>query len=175
MEHSFSTQLVRVDSDLYHYVFYVPLEVAESLKSRDISRLVCTVNKQLSFHCALLSDGKGGTVISLNKARIKKLGLVREQIFEVKLIEDKTEYGMPISDELREVLYQDDAASEIFHGLTKGKQRTLIYWSDNVKSSDIKIRRALVLCNHLVESQGEIDFKQLGRDIKEANNRAKLA
>lgn len=76
-----------------------------------------------------------------------------------------------MSDELREVLDQDNQARVYFDKLTSGKQRSLIHWSDGVKSTDIKIRRALVMTQHLVTQQGKVDFLLLANEIKEANAR----
>lgn len=95
-------------------------------------------------------------------------------MFDIELEKDMTKYGTAMSDEFAVVLEQDQEGSAIFHRLTPGKQRTLIYFSDNVKSSDIKIRRALVVMRHLVESQGELDYKRLNVMVKEANQSAKL-
>lgn len=172
---SFNTQLERVSSDLFHYFFRVPDEVAEKFISKEDRRVVCVAEGKIKFHCAILSDGAGGKIVTFNQERVKKLGLRTGEVFNVEMEKDASEYGMPISEELLEVLDQDPLANELFHGFTKGKQRTLIYWSDNVKSSEIKIRRALVMANHLVQNKGELDFKQLNVEMKEANQQAKLS
>lgn len=114
-----------------------------------------------------------GYFINVNNERRKKLGLLLGELVEVHLEKDRSEYGMPMSDELREVFNQEEEASKIFHSLTAGKQRSLIYWTDNVKSSQIKIRRALVLVNHLLANKDNLDFKTLNAELKEANQRAK--
>lgn len=72
------------------------------------------------------------------------------------------------------MLDQNPEADKVFHAFTKGKQRTLIYWLNNVKSSDIRIRRALVMTDHLVNQRGNIDFKLLNVEMKTANQAAKL-
>jgi uncharacterized protein YdeI (YjbR/CyaY-like superfamily) len=108
------------------------------------------VNDKVKYHCAIHTDGSGGYRIMLNKERCKKLGLTRGETIHVELEKDRSEYGVPIGEQLREVLDQNPEADKVFHGFTKGKQRTLIYWVNNVKSSDIRIRRALVMTDHLV-------------------------
>lgn len=171
---TFSTQLNKDDnSDLYHWFFSVPSEIAESLIVGNNRRVVTTVNSTVKYHCAVFGDGMGGYRILLNRERCKKLGLVRGETIHVELQKDTSEYGVPMSEELREVLDQNPAADDLFHKLTKGTQRTLIYWSDNVKSSDIKIRRAIVLTNHLVNQNGKPDFKLMNVEMKEANQAAK--
>ncbi|MBP9150945.1 MAG: DUF1905 domain-containing protein [Flavobacteriales bacterium] len=171
---TFSTQLNKDDnSDLYHWFFSVPSEVAESFIEGNDRRVVTKVNGEVKYHCAIYGDGMGGYRILLNRERCKKLGLVRGETISVELEKDTSEYGVPMSEELREVLDQNTEADELFHKLTKGTQRTLIYWSDNVKSSEIKIRRAMVMTDHLVNHGGKPDFKLLNVEMKAANQAAK--
>ncbi len=169
----FSAPLQRLDSKVWYYFVPVPDEVAEQFIEGDDRRVICTVEGKLSFHCGLMPGGSTNYFVLLNDQRRKKLGIVLGQVVHLSLEKDRSEYGMPMSDELREVLNQEDQAREYFHALTPGKQRTLIYWTDNVKSSEIKIRRALVMTNHLVEERGGIDFKRMNEQLKAANQRAK--
>ena len=171
----FNSQLQKEEgSDIYHWFFSVPNEIAETYIEGADRRVVTQVNEKVKYHCAIHADGLGGYRIMLNRERCKKLGLVRGETISVELEKDRSEYGVPMSEELREVLDQNPEADEIFHSFTKGRQRTLIYWSDNVKSSDIKIRRAIVMTDHLVNQRGDIDFKQLNVEMKAANQAAKL-
>lgn len=167
----FQSKIIKFDGDLWYYAIDVPSEVARGYINSGQRRVICTLEGKEVFHAALMPNGGDGYFINLNKKRRNKLGLVQGQLVEVHLAEDKSEYGMPMSEELREVLDQDDEAREVFEQLTKGKQRTLIYWADNVKSSHIKIRRGLVLMNHLVQ-QPALDFKQLNQEMKAANQSA---
>jgi hypothetical protein len=170
----FTSELDKDDnSDLYHWFFQVPNEVAEMFIEGGDRRVVTKVNEAVKYHCAIYGDGLGGHRILLNRERCKKLGLVRGETIRVELEKDRSEYGVPMSEELREVLDQRPIADELFHKLTKGTQRTLIYWSDNVKSSDIKIRRALVMTDHLESQNGKPDFKLLNTEMKVANRAAK--
>jgi uncharacterized protein YdeI (YjbR/CyaY-like superfamily) len=52
-------------------------------------------------------------------------------------------------EELKEVLDTDDEANKIFHTLTAGNQRGLIYLLSLVKSSDKKIERALKIAERI--------------------------
>lgn len=159
--------------DLYHSFFYVPEEVVEALVDASSKRVVCIVNGTETYHCAIHRDGMGGNRIMLNQQRCRKLGLVSGELLDIELLKDTSEYGVVMSDELREVLDQNPEADRIFHNCTKGMQRTLIYWADNVKSSEIKIRRALVMTDHLVAQNGKPDYKLLNEEIKAANQLAK--
>jgi hypothetical protein len=170
----FTSQLNKDDdSDLYHWYFQVPGEIAESFIEGNDRRVITKVNGTVKYHCAIYGDGMGGHRILLNRERCKKLGLVRGETISVELEKDRSEYGVPMSEELREVLDQNPEADELFHRLTKGTQRTLIYWSDNVKSSEIRIRRAIVMTDHLVNQGGKPDYKLLNTEMKDANQAAK--
>lgn len=160
--------------NIYHTFFFVPDNVVSKLLEGSANkRVVCTVNGKVKYHCAFHGDGTGRHRIMLNQQRVKELGLMSGETIEVELEKDTSEYGVEMSEELREVLDQNPDADRIFHTFTKGMQRTLIYWVDNVKSSEIKIRRALVMTDHIVAQNGKPDYKQLNADIKAANQAAK--
>lgn len=166
---SFKTKIIKLDSDLWGTVIPVPDELAKALIAQGHHRIICVVNNELRFHGALMGDGQGGRHILINKDRIKKLGILLTEDVAISIEADESEFGMPVSEEFWEVLTQNDAAKSYFDQLTRGKQRTLIYWADNVKRSEIKIRRALVMTQHLEANNGAIDFKQLNEEIKAAN------
>lgn len=157
------------NSDLWGYHFLVPDEVAEEIVSDNNRRVVCTVEGKLSFHCALMPIGNGGWFIMVNKPNRKKLGLLKGQVVRISLEKDHSEYGLPMPEELGELLLQDDSGSQYFHALTPGKQRSLIYIVSNVKSSEIRLRRAFVVVEHLKRQAGKVDSKVLSKEMKEAN------
>lgn len=170
MVFGFNAVLHKFESELWQYYFSVPSDVTISLVDGKNRRVICKI-VDLEFQCALLPDGNNGFYILLNKGRRKKLRLIQGEVFRAELRKDSSELGMPMSDELSTVFEQREQAAAIFNELTPGKKRSLIYWSDNVKSSEIKIRRAFVLMRHLIESNGQVDFKVLNVLIKIANQR----
>ena len=123
----------------------------------------------------MLSDGKGDYFIILNESRCKKIGLVLGEEIEFQIEQDKSELGMTMSDEFAEVMNQFDEAKRVFDGLTPGKKRSLIYWADNVKSAEIKVRRAIMLCTYLEANKDDLDFETLNQEMKEANRLARLS
>jgi Bacteriocin-protection, YdeI or OmpD-Associated/Domain of unknown function (DUF1905) len=114
-------------------------------------RAVCTVNETENFHCALMPKKEGGHFINIGSVICKKLKLkVGSEItahFEI----DETEYQFDMPEELAEVLNTDEEANVIFHTLTAGNQRGLIYLLSLVKSSDKKIERALKIAERIKE------------------------
>lgn len=136
--------------------------------------MVAELNGTYRCHCALMPVKGGGRFINVNKSARTALGIGEGDRVEVTLSPDHTEYGMPVSPEFEEVLRQDAAAESVFHSLTPGMQRSLIYYADNVKSSEIKLRRAFVVTNHLARHGANLDFKILNEEMKAANRAAKL-
>ena len=112
------------------------------------ARLICTIGN-LSYPCALLSDGQGNGYIMHKQTRMKKLQLREGMELEVVLEPDTSPYGMPMPEELEAVLESDPEAQERFDALTPGKQRNIIHYVASVKSSNLRIDRALKLLNNL--------------------------
>jgi uncharacterized protein YdeI (YjbR/CyaY-like superfamily) len=73
---------------------------------------------------------------------------------------------MPMPEELEELLLQDPEGDMYFHELTPGKQRNLIYMVSKPKGVDTRIKKALVIVQHLKEVKGQLDFKMLNEAYK---------
>lgn len=155
------------------YYLSVANEIAETFISKDDRRVICTLEGKEKFHCAFMPKGGGGWFILVNQKIRNKLGLVQGQVVTVELEKDTTEYGLPMTEEFRELLAQDEDGDKFFHALTPGKQRNLIYIAGNVKSPHIRMRRAIVIVEHLKGQKGKLDFKKLYEELKEANQREK--
>jgi uncharacterized protein YdeI (YjbR/CyaY-like superfamily) len=84
----------------------------------------------------------------------------------VLLKKDESEYGLPMPEELQELLLQDEEGDRLFHALTIGKQRTLLYIVGSVKDTGKRISRALAIVNHLKATGGKIDYKKLNEAIR---------
>jgi uncharacterized protein YdeI (YjbR/CyaY-like superfamily) len=109
----------------------------------DNKRVICRVNDLLEFHCAVMPKKEGGHFINIGLTICKKLKIKEGSAINAVFKADKTEYQFDMPAELKEVLDTDGEADTIFHSLTKGNQRGLIYLVMQVKSSDKKIERAL--------------------------------
>lgn len=143
-----------VGDETWGHCLTVPPIYAEMFKSKDKSRrVVCILNDVLTLHCAIMPHGNGW-VISMNKANLKKLGLKIGSPVEVQMSKDDSEFGLPMPEELEEVLAQDDRAKSYFDSLTAGKKRSLIHWVSSVKNADKRIERALAIAEKLIETKG---------------------
>jgi len=163
---SFSSTLEKSDNKLWGCHFPVPKTIADKLVDEESKRVVCTINGKESYQCAILFYKKAKPVISVNKKIRDSLGVSFGMDVEVMLKKDTSEYGLPLPEELLEVFRQDPMGKKLFHALTPGKQRTLLYIVGNVKDPDKKVMRSLVIVRHLKENKGVIDYKKLSILLK---------
>ena len=162
----FKSVLIQPDPDSGWHFVQVKEKVGEKFEKKDGSRrVVCTVNDAVTFQCALLPSN-GDFVIILNKAKRNKLGIVAGDKISVELKIDDSKYGLPMPPELREVLKQDREGNKLFHSLTAGKQRSILYFVGKVKDIDKRIHTALIFIEHLKKNEGKIDQKQLQDELK---------
>ena len=128
-------------------------------------RVVCTLNGKHTFQCALLPN-KDEYCIVVNKGIRDKLGIVDGDIIQVELAADTSKYGAPMPEELREVLKQDPKGNKLFHALTPGKQRSLIFLTRGVKDVDKRIHLALLILKHLADNDGNVIGDKLYEEMK---------
>ena len=95
------------------------------------------------------------------------MGLKIGSKVSVKLCKDESEYGLPMPEELAELLAQDEEGDRLFHALTPGKIRTLLYIIGQPKNSDDRLHRALAVVEHLKMYKGKIEYKQLNLRIQD--------
>jgi hypothetical protein len=105
-------------------------------------------------------------MIIVNKARRDRLGIAGGDKVSVVLEADDSKYGMPMPAELREVLKQDRQGSRLFHSLTPGKQRSMLYYIGKQKDVDRRIRFSLVIIEHLKANDGKLVHGKLGDELK---------
>lgn len=165
----FTAPLEKLESNVWYYHITVPDEVAQAFLGEKDRRVICTLNDEVEFHCALMPRGDGRYFININKETRKQLGLRLGTPVTARLRPDDSEYGLPMPEELGELLAIDEEGSRCFHALTPGKQRNLIYIVGSPKRSDTRLRKALVVVDYLKASGGKLDFKALNEAFKEAN------
>lgn len=167
---TFKAELAHFESSpLWGWHFFVSDEVAQTLLGGNDRRMVCTINGEITIHCALMPN-KGTWFVMLNQETIKKLQLTLHSEITVEMSKDDSQYGMPMPDEFQEVLYQEPDANRYFHALTPGKQRSLLYIVGKVKNSESRIKKSLAIADHLMANKGKLDYKLLNEAFKEYNN-----
>jgi len=167
---TFEATLKRFDSDLWGHHFIVPDEISTYFIENDSKRVICSIDNHVDFHCALMPSGENGYFINVNKENRKKSKWSIGQTRQISLVKDESKYGMPIAEEMEEALASDNVANDIFHSLTAGKQRTLIYLASKPKTSTTRIKKSIIILDYLKEVDGELDFKELNQAFKDRKN-----
>ena len=171
MMYDFESIIEQLNSNVWAFCFFVPNEISNELLSRKQSRVICTFNGKLLHHCALMPDGGGRYFININKEIRKKLSLNEGDTITVQMEPDNSKYGLPVPVEFEEALALDPEGDKIFHSLTMGKQRNLIHIVGVPKSSEIRIKKSLVILEYLKSVNGKLDFKELNDAFKLANKK----
>lgn len=128
-------------------------------------RMICTIKGTEPFPCALMPWGDF-FYIMINKQRRVEAGLEVGDIVSVELEKDESKYGMPMPEELEEVLNQDAEANRHFHSLTAGKQRSMMYFVGKQKDVDKRIHVSLVFVEHLKRNDGKLVHDALQEELR---------
>jgi len=169
----FKTNLDLFDSNVYGYHFPVPADIAVEFIEGNNRRVICTVNDIHTFQCALMPK-KGFSYILANQHLRNKLKIELGEKVTISLVKDRSEYGFPMPESFATLLEQDEDGNTVFHNLSKGKQRSLIYLILKVKNVDSQINKGLAILHHLRDTQGDIEYKGLNQLIKDYNQNSKL-
>ena len=162
----FKTELGKLSADYGWHFILVERKIAEKFPTDGKSRrVVCTLNGEVTFQAGLMHY-HGDFFISVNKPTRTKLGLEAGDLVAVELAADESEYGLPMPEEFREILDQDPEGDKLFHALTAGKQRSLLYYLSKTKDMDKTIHCGLIVVEHLKNNAGKIDGKTLYEELK---------
>jgi hypothetical protein len=149
----------------WHYIS-VEAKVAEKFdKNGGSRRVICRLNGSEGFPCALMPYN-GTFYVMVNKEKRTLLGIAAGDKVSVELAPDESEYGMPMPEELQEVLNQDRAGKKFFLALTAGAKRSMMYYIGKLKDVDRRIHAALILVEHLKKNEGKLDRPALGKELK---------
>lgn len=165
----FTSTLEKSENKLWGCHFEVPKSIAEKLIQGKSRRVVCMLNGSVEYQCALLPHGNGTFVITVNKMLRDSLKLSFGMDVQVSLRKDESKYGLPMPEELEELFRQDKGAKLLFHALTAGKQRTLLYIIGSAKDPDGRVSRAIIITKHLKTNDGTINYKQLYQAMKKSS------
>ncbi len=112
-------------------------------------RVIGTINGKVDFHCGIMPKKEGGFYVNIGSTLCKKLKLKEGDSLTVTFKPDTSPYQFEMPEELNEVLATDGKAHKVFHTLSEGNQRGLIYLVNQVKSTDKRVERALRIAEQL--------------------------
>ena len=73
---------------------------------------------------------------------------------------------MPMPEEMAELIRQDPEGDILFHTLSPGKQRSLLYMIGKPKSTDIRLRKAILVMEYLKYCGAKFDQKEMAEFMK---------
>lgn len=165
----FKTRLKDQHGSVWGQHIMVPQKVADHFAQKKIKRIICTINNSHDLHGAIMPNTDGTRYITLNKELSRNLKLKVGDELSIEITEDKSKYGMPMPEEMDELLKMDPESDAYFHKLTPGKQRTLLYLIAKPKTSDTRLKKAVIITEYLKMVNGKLDFKELNEAFKQAN------
>ena len=149
----------------WHFLV-IEKRTADRLSFKDqYKRVVCSINGGEPFQCAVMPWGEIFYII-VNKGKRDALGIGVGDTVSVELVPDESKYGLPMPEDFREVLDQDPDGDRLFHALTPGKQRGMLYYLGNIKDIDKRIHSGLIFIEHLKDNDGKIVNKLLMEELK---------
>jgi hypothetical protein len=169
MKKSFISTLENFHTNLWHFHTPVPEEIALAFIEGDNKRIICQLNELPPYPAALMKN-KEYWFILINKSMHERLKIAEGEKLTVQIEKDHSEFGHEMPEELQVLLDQDELGNRYFYALTKGKQRSLVYLISKVKNSNSRLNKSLAIIEHLKESKGKLDYKQLNEKIKYYNN-----
>lgn len=168
-----TTKLINLQSEVYYLGLHVPAKAVKDLISdaKD-RRFICRLETGHEWHCALMPKGDGDFYINVSKEIRRKNGLEDNgEDIVIQLKKDDSEYGMPVPEELVELWAMDQEGWNFFEQLTPGKKRSLLYQVGKPKSSETRIKKAVLINDYLKSTGGKLDFVELNAYIRDQNRR----
>ncbi len=147
---SFNVVLEPLDEKMVHHLIVVPDEIAQKfVAGKGAPRIFCSIEGNAEFPCAL-NPRHGRYVIIASKQLIKKNKLAVDVPFKISIRHDPHN-GLSLPEELAEVLDQDEVAFKAYDALNDGHKRGLIYYINQAKSVDSRIKRSLEIMEKMKE------------------------
>ena len=170
MEATFQTSVAKFDDSLWGFHLKVPEDIYQPFADEKIKRVLMQINNSEKLHAGFMPEGNGKFFLMLSKNLMKALQLSGGQSVNVFIEADTTRYGMPISEEMKELLELDPEGEALFHKLTPGKIRSLLHFVNKYKSSDKRIEKSVIILEHLKANNGTLDWKTLHDAFKTGLN-----
>lgn len=135
--------------------FYLRIDAAivNQLSQKKATRLICTLDHEVTYNCGLNHLGDGDFFIILSTKRLKALHKGVGSKVACELEEDPSELGVDVPDVLDALLAQDDELRIRYEQLTDGKKRGLIYAINKLKDIDKQVRIAVAIINGMPPQQ----------------------
>lgn len=119
--------------------------VVDRLSQKNRTRLLCTIDQQLTIHCGLNHLGDGNFFIILGARYLKSLKKKAGDEIHFVIREDPDPLGAPMPEVLEVLLEQEPALKAQFDAFTPGKKRMVIHGILHSKDIDKQVHKATQL------------------------------
>ena len=125
--------------------FYLELtaEIVNQLPKKRATRLLCTVDDEVTYRCGLNHVGNGNFFIILAGKYLKLLRKKPGDAVRFRLEEDPNPLGVELPEVLEALLEQDEALRKNYDALSDGRKRSLIHTVNRVKDLDKQVQTAV--------------------------------
>ncbi|MCF2447677.1 YdeI/OmpD-associated family protein [Dyadobacter sp. CY345] len=133
-------------------LFYmsVPVEIAQQfMPDRKPVRMVCLLNNQVKFQCAIMPKSDGGYYINVGTPLRTEGKFTLGCKLSAEVWQDESQYGRDMPEELAELLAIDEIGDKLFHALLPGHQRGIIHYVASSKVVQTRIDRAIKMLDRL--------------------------
>lgn len=130
-------------------VVRVPDEFCQSFADRNVARVTVDMGKSNPVHLALHPRKDEEAFFYLSKAQQKELQVLPGEELKVILCEDTSTYQAPEPEEWMELVAQDEEIRHRFESLTMGQKRSILFMVNRLKSTDARLRKALLIAENL--------------------------
>ncbi len=117
----------------------------EQLSKKRATRLICTLDKTLSYQCGLNHLGNGDFFIILAGKHLRTLRRSAGDSVHCELAEDPNPLGVDVPPVLEALLEQDDDLKTRYEQLTDGGKRGLIHAVNTAKDIDRQVQIAIAI------------------------------
>ena len=122
--------------------FYLKIDskIVEQFSRKRATRLICTIDENVTYRCGLNHLGDGNYFIILASKYLDQLEKELGDTVEYKIEKDPDQLGVDMPEVLTVFLEQEPQSKRVFDQLTDGKKRSLIYGILKVKDIDSQVK-----------------------------------
>jgi Bacteriocin-protection, YdeI or OmpD-Associated/Domain of unknown function (DUF1905) len=122
-----------------YFYLTIPARFVNQFEQKRQTRLLCTIEEKYTFQCGLNHLGDGNFFIIIGSQKMKDIGRKLGDKIRFEIKQDPNPLGVDIPEVLEAMLEQDEDLKSIFENLSLGKQRSVIFAIQKIKSIDKQI------------------------------------
>lgn len=126
-----------------YYYLKLDSEIINSFSKKRATRMICTLDDQVSYRCGLNHLGDGNFYVIVAGKYLEQLNKELGEEVNYRINEDPDQLGVDIPEVLTVFLEQDSDSKAISNKLTDGKKRSLIYSFVKLKDIDKQVRNII--------------------------------